>query len=136
MRRATPHARRSVARIASLLVVAFAAQACDPLAPIKGIDEPQSIADIAVVPDSTTIIVGDTLRFAAELKSVSGKPILEREITWTLGNPGVATVSDSGLVTARAVGRTEVLATVENLRASAVLIINPVPPPPPAPATP
>lgn len=106
---------------------------CNPLDPFRVIDDEQPIAAIAIEPDSATLVVGDTVRFSVSITGANDSKILDRPVTWSVGNPIVATVSDSGLVTARAAGRSEVLATVGNYRASVTVTVTAPPPPPPAP---
>jgi hypothetical protein len=107
--------------------------ACNPLDPLRVLDDPQGIDSLSISPDSTNATVGDTVRFTLKVLGSKNSEIAGRTARWSVGNPIVATVNDSGLVTTRAVGRTEILASVESYRVSAVLIVRPVPPPTPAP---
>ena len=59
---------------------------------------------IAVVPDTSEILIGSQLQVTATARDSSGNVIGGVPITWLSDNPSVATVSDAGLVTARAVG--------------------------------
>lgn len=67
--------------------------------------------EVSVVPAPRTLAVGDTMRFAAELRPFN---VLDTRVSWTSENPAVATVDDDGNVTARAEGTARVLATAAN----------------------
>lgn len=100
------------------------AAGCNPLDPLRVVNDEQRIASIAIAPDSANAVVGDTVRFSVTLRGANNTVVTGRSTTWTVGNPIVATISDSGLVTARAAGRSEILATVGNYRVAGVVIVS------------
>ncbi len=69
------------------------------------------VASVAISPATGSLRVGQTLQFAATPKDSAGGALTGRSVTWTSSNPGVATVSASGLVTSGAVGTVTITAT-------------------------
>ena len=59
----------------------------------------------------TTLSPGNMAQLAAVITDIAGKQLSPSLATWTSGAPGVATVSSTGLVTARAPGSAIVVAT-------------------------
>ncbi len=101
------HGGRSAFRIATLaMALVFGAAACgdDDNGPVA-VAEP---ADIALSETSVTLVRGrtNTVQIAATVTGTSNSAL-----TWTVGNPSVATVSQTGLVTAVADGSTFITAT-------------------------
>ncbi|MGN6391605.1 MAG: Ig-like domain-containing protein [Gemmatimonadales bacterium] len=78
-----------------------------------------AVASVDVTPDSTGILVGDSVRLAAAPKGPGGEPLTGRTVTWTTSNAQVATVSSSGLVTGVAAGTATITATSEGKSGSA-----------------
>jgi len=68
------------------------------------------VATVAVSLALTSIVVGDTTRATAQLTDYHNRP-LERIVVWSSSNPGVATVSSTGLVTGIAKGSAMIIAT-------------------------
>lgn len=116
-------------RLPALVLAAalLAVSGCNPLDPLRVIDDTQRIAALDVTPDSVNAIVGDTVRFTVTVTGAGSRVITGRPVTWSVGNPIVASVTDSGLVRARAAGRSEILATVDSYRVSGVLVVRAAP---------
>jgi hypothetical protein len=70
------------------------------------------VASVLVTPDSTGVVLGDTVRLAAAPLDVGGEP-LPRPVTWASANPAIATVSQGGLVTGVGLGTATITATSE-----------------------
>lgn len=90
---------------------------------------PVRVASVVVTPDAQELIVGQQLTLEAKPKAADGKD-LEREVVWTSENTSLATVTETGVVTALAVGQAYIRATSEGKFGRAVLTIRPVPPVP------
>jgi hypothetical protein len=72
------------------------------------------VATIDVTPTSSVVYVGRTVRLSATARSGAGRVIRGRAIEWSSPQPGVAEISSTGLVTARAPGGpVSIAATVE-----------------------
>lgn len=101
---------------------------CNPLDPFRVIDDKQPIVDVKVSPAETTVVAGSTVQFSVKVFGTGNKVIADRIVTWSVGNPVVAAItSDSGMVTAKAAGKSEILANVENLRAVGILNVTRAP---------
>jgi alpha-tubulin suppressor-like RCC1 family protein len=74
-----------------------------------------SVASVSVAPDSLEVLVGTQFQLTAVATDSQGLPLSGRPITWTSGDALVATVSATGLVTARAEGYTSIEAESEGV---------------------
>src|SRR5690606_28379132 len=98
-------------------------EAPEPVVPV--------VASVAVSPGSVSLTVGGTRQFSATARDASGGTVAGTA-TWSSSNQSVATVSSSGLVTARAAGSATISATVEGRTGSGSLTVSaPVVTPPP-----
>ncbi len=70
--------------------------------------ETPAVTAVAVTPDTTALVVGESEQLTAEVAAVGGA---SEEVTWSSSNVSVATVNDSGLVTAVAAGSATITAT-------------------------
>jgi hypothetical protein len=82
-----------------------------------------AVASVVIVPDSSSTVVGDTLRFHATLLSAGGDTITGRAITWSSSDTTLARVDTSGLVTALGVGSPVITALREGQSDSVVVVI-------------
>ncbi len=72
---------------------------------------PVATVSIATVPDYIT--VGESLTLVAEVKAADGTPLNDRPVAWSSDNVALATVTNAGVVTARAPGVVAIRATSE-----------------------
>ncbi|MCC6927902.1 MAG: Ig-like domain-containing protein [Gemmatimonadaceae bacterium] len=73
--------------------------------------------------------VGDTTRASVALFDSIGTPLAARPVTWSVeGSPTVATVSQSGLVTAIAPGSAQLVATLGTVRGEVDFSVSALPP--------
>ena len=86
-----------------------------------------AIASLEVSPDSATIAEGGTVRLTAAMKDADGAAVTDRAVTWSSTKPAVAEVSDSGVVTGRAVGPATIEASAEGKTASVTISVTVVP---------
>src|SRR3989475_9643098 len=77
------------------------------------------VASVTVSPASVNILVGATVQLTATLKDSAGHVLSGRTVSWTSGDPVVATVSASGLVTGLTVGTATITATSEGVSGAA-----------------
>ena len=68
---------------------------------------------VTVTPPTSTLVVGGAVQLTAAVTDAGGHPLTGRTITWVSTTPSVATTSNTGLVTAIAVGTTDITATSE-----------------------
>lgn len=94
------------------------------------------VASVALSPGSVSLTVGQTAALTATAHDANGNVLQGRGVSWSSGNPSVATVSSSGMVTGVGVGSTGITATSEGRSVTAPVVVNapaPGPPPPPVP---
>ncbi|MHC5012751.1 MAG: serine hydrolase, partial [Planctomycetota bacterium] len=72
-----------------------------PMAPVQ-------LSSVSVSPATATLKVGQTLMLQASARAQCGSAVVSPSIAWSSQNPSIASVSNSGLVTAVAPGSTEV----------------------------
>jgi hypothetical protein len=60
--------------------------------------------------DEQTVAVGDALPLSAQVLEASGDPVPGEKVSWSSSEPDVATVDGNGLVLARAIGTTHIIA--------------------------
>lgn len=82
------------------------------------------VSSVTVVPDSISVIVGNTSTLTATVKDGSGNTLSGRTVTWKSDNTGVATVDANGVVTGVAAGATTVTATSEGKSGSAKVVVT------------
>jgi uncharacterized protein YjdB len=78
---------------------------------------------ISVVPATAAVSLGKTAQLTAEVRDQGGNIVPSSGITWTSGNPGVATVTSSGLVTAVASGTANITASAGALSMQATITV-------------
>ena len=88
----------------------------------------QVASSVAVSPALDTLVVGDTVRLAAEVSDANGHAVAGAEFTWASADTSVATVDATGLATGVGAGEAEVTATAFGITGRAVLaVVNPAP---------
>ena len=91
----------------------------------------QDVATVTVTPAPTSVQVGASVQLTATLRDPNSHPVTGRAITWASGNPSVATVTGSGLVTGVVAGTATITATSEGTAGSGTVTVTGGPPPPP-----
>lgn len=86
---------------------------------------PPSVQSVAVSLAASTIEVTRTTTATAVLRDAGGNILTGRQLTWTTGNPSIATVTTGGVVTGVAVGSTTIIGTSEGKSGSATLTVTP-----------
>jgi uncharacterized protein YjdB len=85
------------------------------------------VASVTVTPATATLALGQTVQLAATPKDSAGTALTGRAVTWTSGNPSVATVNSNGLVTGAAAGSATITAMSEGRTGSATVTVALVP---------
>lgn len=88
------------------------AAACSDGSP-SGPRAPAAVASLAAGPTALVLKVGQTQQLVAIAKDASGTVLSGRSVTWTTDTPGVAVVSDAGLVTATGLGYVTIVVACE-----------------------
>ena len=84
---------------------------------------PVPAASVTVDPAAGTLYTGQTLQLAATMKDSTGAVLTGRAAEWTTSDPAKATVSATGLVTARGAGTVAITAASDGASAAASLVI-------------
>jgi len=79
---------------------------------------------LEVSPESAQLNTDDTVRLTATVFDQIGREMEDVDVSWTSGDPGVATVSSSGLVTAPGGGSTTVTAAAGDARGTAAVTVR------------
>ena len=80
---------------------------------------PVAVANVQISPPTADLIIGQSTTLAAVPTDARGNVLGGRSASWTSGAPSVATVSQTGVVTAVGVGSAVIFATVEGKTGSA-----------------
>ncbi|MCY4646403.1 MAG: Ig-like domain-containing protein, partial [Gammaproteobacteria bacterium] len=83
----------------------------------------QEVSAVAVLPDTATVVEGDTLRLAATATDANGQAVAGVEFVWASGDTAVAVVDASGLVTGVGAGQAEMSATTAGIAGRAQLTV-------------
>ena len=85
----------------------------------------QVVSTVNVSPDAVEFsALGDTLRLEAEPVDANGHDVEGAVVTWSSGDPGVATVDSAGLVEAVGYGAATVTATMDSVSGSAEIRVE------------
>lgn len=102
--------------------VALATCSRDTLAPAAG-----EVESIVVSPAVATVAVGASIDLNAQVLNADGSAILDRPVHWASEDETIATVAENGIVTAVAIGSTQVAASTGGRSGLAQVIVTTVP---------
>jgi uncharacterized protein YjdB len=85
------------------------------------------VASVAIDPPSPTVVVGAAIPLSAVVQDASGRPALGVSVVWSVKDANVASISQTGVVTGRAIGSTQVAASANGLSAVASVTVSRVP---------
>lgn len=88
---------------------------------------PVPVATVTVALTASTLVEGQTTQGTALLRAANGSTLSERTVAWSTSNAAVASVSQSGLVTAVAAGTATITATSEGQSGTAALTVTVMP---------
>jgi hypothetical protein len=91
-------------------------------------DGGKPVATVTVSPPSSTLGLGLSETLVATPMDQSGIPVTGVPVTWASSNDLFASVTNTGVVTARAVGTAIITAEAEGIQGSATVIISQTPP--------
>ncbi|HWP69976.1 MAG TPA: Ig-like domain-containing protein, partial [Gemmatimonadaceae bacterium] len=86
-----------------------------------------SVSSVRISPASASIQMGATTTLVAEALDANQQVLAGRSATWSSQNPAIATVSSTGLVTAREDGSTVITANIEGKTAGISVTVTPAP---------
>ena len=82
------------------------------------------IATLTLTPTSGAVFVGNSLQFTVTLRDSAGVVLTGRTVIWSSSAPGVAAVTQSGLVTGLSQGTTTITASADGLFATARVTVT------------
>src|SRR4051812_40208844 len=85
------------------------------------------VAGIVVSPSSSTLAVNAQLPLQALVQDGTGALVPDASVTWTVENSAIASVSAAGVVTALAVGSTQVAASARGKSGVATITVQKTP---------
>jgi Bacterial surface proteins containing Ig-like domains len=85
------------------------------------------VAAVVVNPPSLTIAVGAQQPLQVQVQDAAGNLIADATVVWSVKDPTVASVSSSGVVTALAVGTTQIAANSNGKSGIATITVNKIP---------
>ncbi|HEX2080093.1 MAG TPA: Ig-like domain-containing protein [Longimicrobium sp.] len=124
----TTRRRRTGMGLARALTLLAALAACDSAtgsAPDPG--TPAAVARVDLTAPAPSVTAGATMQLTATPRDRAGAALAGRAVSWTSSDENVATVSATGLLTARAVGTVVVTAASEGRSAQVTLTVLAVP---------
>ena len=77
-----------------------------------------AVFDVKVSPSAPVGVVGETMQLTATVTDNAPNVLTDRVVTWSSSNPAMVSVSETGLVTLRAVGGALVSASAEGITTS------------------
>lgn len=116
----------AIGRRTGMWLVATAAWACAGSASTDTGSAGQ-IASIEVSPPASSLAIGAQLPLTAVAHDVDGKIVPNASLVWSVKDPGVATVSASGVVTGVALGTTQVAASANGKSGIAAITVQKTP---------
>lgn len=94
------------------------------LAPVSVVFPPEAFSVTLNISSATLTEVGQSLQLAAMVFDLDGEAIPGAPVTWSSSNPAVASVDDTGLVTAVFNGTTQITASSGDARDSARISVD------------
>ena len=113
--------RTAWASVAAALVAAGIGVACGVTDKISG--PVARLHAVVISPASATLAIGGSKSFTATGQDESGRPIGGLSFFWSSSNPSVATVTQSGQVTALTTGQAQIAASVAGVSGFAVVTV-------------
>ncbi len=87
----------------------------------------QRVVTVKVSPDSSVLVVGETLSLEVSPVDANDHAVGGAQVAWESSDTAVATVGESGLVTAAGVGRTRIVVSSDGVAGEAVVAVLPTP---------
>ena len=89
--------------------------------------EPATTATVRISPPIVTMYQGKTFQFVAAALDSAGNTLTGRTFAWRSSNTAAAPITSAGVVTGNALGQYDILATADNVTATAMVNIIPMP---------
>jgi pullulanase len=112
---------RSGGTLTTVAVVALSSWSCGSTAP----NATPEVAGIVVSPATSTLAPNAQLPLRAQVQDGSGALVPDAEVTWTVQDPRIVSISAAGVVTALALGTSQVAASSFGKSGLAIITVKP-----------
>jgi uncharacterized protein YjdB len=85
------------------------------------------VGSVSITPPTTTVSIGSQIPLQALVQDPSGKTIPAADVHWSVQDPNIATISNTGVVTGVALGSTQVAASVNGKSGIATITVEKTP---------
>ena len=99
------------------------ARLANPTGVVLPTDAP-SVQSVVVSPSEDTLAVGERVQLVASAHTSSGAVVPNRDFMWSSSNDAIASVSNTGLVTAHAAGTVVIAANTGNVVGTARMVVS------------
>jgi uncharacterized protein YjdB len=86
-----------------------------------------AVDHIDLTPSPDSIVITQTSQLTATLRDSAGASLTGRAVTWTSSSDAMASVSATGLVTAKVLGSATVTASAEGKSGTTTIVVHPIP---------
>ncbi|HUR93852.1 MAG TPA: Ig-like domain-containing protein, partial [Gemmatimonadales bacterium] len=112
---------------AGTAAISATADAVTASVPVSVSAPPAAVSAVSVTLQSSTLSVGQTTQATAVVRNSAGAVVSGAPVTWSSTDDVLATVSATGVVTARQAGSATIVATIEGVSGTQSLSITPPP---------
>ncbi len=88
---------------------------------------PVPVASVVVIPATSNLLIGQSFQMTAATRDLAGNDLSGRVVTWASGDATIATISTTGLATARSLGQVTITATSEGRSGIGTMTVSAVP---------
>lgn len=92
---------------------------------IQVVTPPNVVASVQVSPSPAEVDLGTTTQLIARAYNAQGGQITGRPVTWSIANPGIATISSTGTLYGVSLGSTTATATIDGVTTTVPVTVYP-----------
>jgi uncharacterized protein YjdB len=111
----------SIRRLTAAVVVALSSWSCGSTSP----EPAPQVAAVVVNPATSTLVPNAQIPLQAQVQDESGAMISDADVIWTVQDPNIVSISADGVVTALAVGTSQVAASSLGKSGIAIVTVRP-----------
>ncbi|MCH7676091.1 Ig-like domain-containing protein [candidate division KSB1 bacterium] len=86
------------------------------------VSDPNQVAKVSVVPDSGSIRVGETQQYLAAAFNLNNDRLVGKVFSWRSSDPSIATIDNSGLLSAIEPGTVDIIASTDGIDSHAAFL--------------
>jgi uncharacterized protein YjdB len=111
----------SVRAVKTLVLIAVSSWSCGSTAP----DAMPKVAEVVVTPANSTLAPNAQLPLRAQVQDASGTILPDADVSWTVQDPRIVSISAAGVVTALAEGTSQVAASSLGKSGISIITVKP-----------